>query len=269
MQPRNRRFLKVFLKVSFRGNSRDKNIVETGSPSTFIDRVRISGRLMKYSSVLFILTIHYSAYSQNGFLLVNRAAVEKMVSDSMASTYYPKLLERFKADDTTLSGEEFRLLYYGFVFQKEYSGYPDLNQKEINEAMGKKKYDDAVKFCDEVLSQYPINLFANYNKGLALFLKNKEDSGFIKYRNRYGRIMNAIISSGDGLTCNTAFKTIFVNDEYFVMYRYFEVKSFKGQALETPCDRMSVSPSEYFKADKMYFDTSETLLYMERLLEKK
>jgi len=224
---------------------------------------------MKYFLIFCILVIQQSASAQNAFKPVNRAEIEKMVSDKAASTYYPKLLQRFETDDPALTDEEYRLLYYGFVFQKEYSGYPDLNQKNINEAIEKEKYDDAVTLCDAVLSRYPINLFANYNKGLALFSKNREDSTFKKYINRYGRLINAIVSSGDGLTCNTAFKTIFVNDEYFVMYRYFEIKDFKGQALETPCDKMRVSPSEYFKAESMYFDTSETLLYMQRIFKEK
>jgi len=223
---------------------------------------------MKYITLALILFIHYTGHGQNEFKTVNRVEVEIMVSDSTKLTYYPKLLGRFQEDDTTLTTEEFRLLYYGFVFQKEYSGYPDLKQKEINDAIGKKNYDEASKLCDSVLSQYPINLFANYNKGLALFLKDSSNTNFARCIDRFKKILNAILSSGDGLTCKTAFKTIFVNDEYQVMYRYFEIKTFNGQALETPCDRMSVAPSDYFKSDNMYFDTSETLLYMERLMKK-
>jgi len=224
---------------------------------------------MKFTLLIFVLALYLNTFSQNAFEAVDRSAVEKAITDSTAATYYPKLLERFKSDDSTLTNEEFRFLYYGFVFQKEYSGYPELKQREINEALKKKNYDLAVRLCDSVLAKYPINLFGNFNKGLALFMSNKEDPLFKKYRNRYDRIMNAIISTGNGLKCETAFKTIFVNDEYFVIYNYFEIEKFKGQSLEGNCDRMRVEPSEYFREENIYFDTSESLLYMQRLFEKK
>jgi hypothetical protein len=224
---------------------------------------------MHYLLLLIVLFCQTAIYSQVEFKKIDREEVKKAISNKDANTYYPKLLERFLHDDTTLSLEDCRLLYYGFVFQDKYSGYPGLKQKEINEALSKKDNDLAIKLCDEVLAEYPINLFGNYNKAVALYRKNQSDSDFRKYGNRYSRIMNAIISSGDGLTCSTSFKTIFVNDEYMVMYNYFEIPKHQSQSLEMPCDKMSITPSQYFKAENMFFDTSETFISMQKLFDKK
>ncbi|HEY2721844.1 MAG TPA: DUF4919 domain-containing protein, partial [Chitinophagaceae bacterium] len=72
-------------------------------------------------------------------------------------------------------------------------------------------------------------------------------------------LLNAILSSGNGLECKTAFKTIFVADEYEIIYNAFDVVKFSGQSLQEPCDVLHINPTDKFNHDDIYFDTSETL----------
>ncbi|HEY2720215.1 MAG TPA: DUF4919 domain-containing protein, partial [Chitinophagaceae bacterium] len=67
------------------------------------------------------------------FSPVDRQKTRDQVMNSNADTYYPKLLRRYEQFDTSLTPDQYRLLYYGFVFQKEYSGYNDNRSKEIQD----------------------------------------------------------------------------------------------------------------------------------------
>ena len=223
---------------------------------------------MKYVFLTLLILFSSFCYSQTQYLKVNRDEVKRKVLDSSLNTFYPKLLDRFLADDTTLSIEDYRLLYYGFVFQKAYVAYPNLQQPRIRKELEDKNYSTCLQICDSILTQIPISLIGNYYKGLAMYNANNNDPSYSNFRNRFKNILNAIVSSGDGLTCDTAFKTIFVSDEYQVIYKYFQIETFLSQALELPCDRMNIKPSKYFSSEKMYFDTSETFEYMKKIMKK-
>jgi len=215
--------------------------------------------------LLIALLLPVFGFSQTDYVPVNRDSIEKWVSEENSYSYYPRLLERFERLDTTLTRHEYRLLYYGFVFQDSYVGYPALQQDRVNSAYQSGRFDLIEQIADSILEKYPVNLFANLHKGLAIMYKDSTNSIYKRYFERYAGLLDAIVSSGDGRTCETAFRTICVNDEYIVIYRYFEIEEFKGQSLAIPCDRMHVSPSNYYPYEYMYFNTSETLEYMNRM----
>lgn len=214
----------------------------------------------------FILLLSSSSYAQS-FSPVNRDSVKMQITDAAAPTLYSSLLQRFNSFDTTLTNDDYRLLYYGFVFQPAYSPYGENKVKEINAALADKDYFLAVKICDTILQAVPVSLNANYQKAVALYLQDKAGTAYSKYDKRYSKLLNAIASTGDGLTCRTAFKTIFIDDEYQIMFKFLQIKKYNGQALAYPCDRLSVEPSAYFKQNSVFFDTSETFLSMQDMFK--
>jgi hypothetical protein len=145
------------------------------------------------------------------------------------------------------------------VFQDIYSGYAADKEGEIVKLINKRTYDKASDMCDEVLVKMPVGLKANLYKSLVLGEMAVTDSAR-KY-DRYLGLMGAVLSSGNGFTCETAFKTIFVSDEYDVIRSYFQMNS-KGQSLQYPCDKLFVTKSKYFDKNAIYFDTSETFIRM-------
>ncbi len=203
------------------------------------------------------------AQAQHTFQRVEREQVKRAVTDPSQPSYYPKLLARFTAFDTTLTQTDYRNLYYGFVFQPAYQGYMDHQKAAVRKQLAAHNYVRAATICDSVLATIPISLNANYLKGYALYANDKTSPQFRQYLNRYRGLRDAILSSGNGLSCETAFKTIFVDDEYEIMYQYLEVESHESQALVQTCDRFSIKPSKYFQASSLYFDTSETLLSLQ------
>lgn len=222
---------------------------------------------MKFIPLIFLLTISLFSLAQNDIRPVNRESVENEVSEEESENYYPKLMERYSDFDPSLSVEDYRLLYYGFVFQPKYTGYPALMQKEIRAAMAARDYEEAIKICDKVLESYPVCLSANFFKSMALYQSGETDSTLSKYKDRNTKLTDAILSSGNGLTCATAFKTIFVDDQYQLIFQHFGVTEVVGQHLEYPCDRIAIKPSQYFIEKSIYFDTSETLGYLQKIMD--
>jgi Domain of unknown function (DUF4919) len=222
---------------------------------------------MRLEFTFFLLINVLSSYSQGNFQTINRDSVEKEVTDTAADTFYPKLLTRFNNFDSTLTNGDYRLLYYGFVFQNNYAGDADEDNSNLDSALQNKNYGKASNICDGILENDPVSLYANYHKALALYLKDKEDPSFRKYAYRYKNLLNAIISSGDGFSCKTSFRTICVHDEYEVMYNYFDIEQISGQSLEYPCDKITLTPSVRYSSNEMFFDTSEPMMYMDNLMK--
>jgi hypothetical protein len=207
-------------------------------------------------SVLSSLTV---LGQQAHFTTVDREEVRKAVTDSLAPTWYPKLVDRFNAFDTSLTRDEYRLLYYGFVFQRGYSAFPNQKKKEIVKAINDKDFDRSSDISDSVLDECPVSLTGNYYKGLSLFYGYPDRTDYAQYRSRFVQLVDAILSSGDGLTAKTAFKTIFVADEYQIIYTHFKIEQFISQSLVGQCDLLTIKPSAAWPHKEIYFDTSESL----------
>ncbi|HUZ61406.1 MAG TPA: DUF4919 domain-containing protein [Hanamia sp.] len=224
---------------------------------------------MKLTITILLIISTFSVFGQNNFSRVNRDSVKFLISDQSKDTYYPKLMKRFNDFDTTLTLKDYRLLYYGFVFQKEYSSGFYQDQREITLLINEKKFALAIKTCDSILQKVPVSLIANYLKGFAIYMIRNTDSNYLRYRTRYSKLREAILSSGNGLTCSTSFKTIFVSDDYEIMYRYFQIPDYTTQYLVYNCDKFEIKPSKYFQSNAIYFDASEPLLNTEERLKKK
>jgi hypothetical protein len=225
---------------------------------------------MRHSVLILALIYSISSFGQQVTYPVkpiDRDKLKKEITDSSSVNFYPKLIARFENDDTTLTYDDFRYLYFGFAFQENYFPYPDLQEKRIGNEIKDKNFTTALKICDSILEKIPISLGANYNKSLVLFEKDKTDSTFVRYRTRFVNLLRAILSTGDGFSCESAFKVIFTNDEYQAMYKYFEV-GFVSQSLKYPCDKMSVKASEYYDKEAIYFNVEECFRYMENSKHK-
>lgn len=220
--------------------------------------------------LMFILFCCFTLFGYcQDYTPVDRNEIEKAVTNATHDTYYPRLLKKYEQFDSSFSLEQYRLLYYGFVFQKGYSGYNDNKSQSIKESIRNKNYAEAIRTCDSVLEEIPVSLTINYLKGLCLFYQDPGDSIWVKYKDRYYNLVDAILSSGNGVACKTAFKTIFVADEYEIIYKVFDIKVFSGQVLKEPCDLLRIKGTDKFNHDEIYFDTSETLQALEKSLKGK
>ncbi|MBL1411077.1 DUF4919 domain-containing protein [Sphingobacterium faecale] len=198
-------------------------------------------------------------------LKVDYEEIERRVQDKNKESYYPKLLKRYNAFDKTLTPEEYMLIYYGFSFQNTYLSAQNADGK-LSDIAESKDYKRLIAESKRVLQINPVSLTANNLMALALFETGKAEDG-LKYQNRYRAIRKTIATSGDGLSCETALKVIFISDEYNMLYSYFDVEKIHAQKLVGLCDYFEVVPTQYLQAKDIYFDISRKLIATQKRLD--
>jgi hypothetical protein len=179
--------------------------------------------IKKQLLVIIILLVSMTISSQNiKFKKPNYKKIKKEISKEKSDYYYPKLLKKYLTSDTTMTLKEKRYLYYGYSFQALYSpyGYSDFKDS-LKTILNKKKYNDEdlskiIEFSDSVLVENPFDLkVINYQ--LYAYDKLGQKIEFDKKINQVRIIIDALLSSGDGLKKKTAFYVIYIPHEYALL----------------------------------------------------
>ncbi|MBR9914104.1 MAG: DUF4919 domain-containing protein [Algicola sp.] len=115
--------------------------------------------------LLFMLCFQFLAVGQDwDFEKPNYKTIEKNIKDEASNLFYPNLMKRFKAADSTMTLEEKRHLYYGYSFQKDYSPYSHSDYEDSLRAVLQKDklesvdFENIQKFGDSILSDNPFNI---------------------------------------------------------------------------------------------------------------
>lgn len=117
--------------------------------------------------------------------------------DKNSEYYYPKLLERFNSNDSTLTNKDIIALQIGFTANKNYKPYQTIEKEsEILELISDKKYKKAITKCNKLLKTNPMNFTALMEKGFAYMKLNKTD--VLIHKERTMKIIRSIMWSGDG-----------------------------------------------------------------------
>lgn len=176
--------------------------------------------IKKFFLPVAVLLVSMTVYSQDiDTKRPNYKKIEKEISKEKSDYFYPKLFKKFMVSDSTMTLKEKRYLYYGYTFQNRYSPYgsPTFNDS-INEVFKKKKLEKKdffkiFKFGDSVLVEKPFDLKTLYYQIYA-YDQLGDKTEFKKKINQFRIIVDAILSSGDGLTKETAFYVIYISHEY-------------------------------------------------------
>jgi hypothetical protein len=162
--------------------------------------------------ILFILLVLSASVvnAQN----IDLGKIRNEVSDKESRFYYPKLIEQFKTNPSFLDSLERVHLYFGqsesklstsnherldilhLIFNGDSTTGPSIEKGHL------------IIMCDSILMENPFNLFVLNHQLLLLNLEDKQRSLRVSQLNI---IMDAIKSSGDGLSLDTRF---FVTDDY-------------------------------------------------------
>lgn len=230
----------------------------------FSDFLKKENRLMKKVIVLTaILIILFSkTYAQEiSFKAPDYELIKKNIQDKKSNYYYPKLMERMIANDTLLTNEDYRHLYFGYVFNPKYDAYfssPDeekLSKYFSSDTIVAKDYDDIIKLSEHSIGLFPFDLRQMNYLGYVYHLKGDEVAAK-KISNRFQNILGAILSSGNGQKCETGLHVISVSHEY-VFLNMFRLES-KSQSLVGNCDYLAFEKGKY-KIDGVYFNIEKML----------
>jgi len=185
--------------------------------------------------------------------------IKSEINDNSSKFYYPQLLDRLTNFDSTLTNEEYRYLYYGYVFHDNYDPHwtsPDeenLLKYYRSTDLKEEDYDQIIKLATHSIDLFPFDLRAMNYLGFIYHLKGDEKSAS-KMAFRFQSTIGAILSTGNGETCEAGFHVISIGHEYVILNMFqFQMKS---QSLTGDCDYLALEKDQR-NVEGIYFNVKQ------------
>lgn len=174
----------------------------------------------------------------------NYKAIRATILNQKGPNYYPSLMRRYMANDTTLTLEQVRNLYYGFALQEDFVPYQseknelyDIRKTLVKNNGNPRHCPEAIRISQLMLDDNPFDLLAISTMSFA-FLQLQDSVSYHLWNEKQTSLLDAIISSGDGETKETAFHVINIEHEYEVLNR---------MGLQIEADSLCNDEVEYLK----------------------
>lgn len=152
--------------------------------------------------------------------------IRSSIQNAKGPNYYPQLMRRYLQNDSTLSMEQYRALYYGFTMQEDFVPYQKEHEKlfeirrQLVNTSGKDKQtcSEAIKVSKAALEDNPFDLLAISTLSFS-YLQLKDTVSYQLWNDKQNSLLDAIISSGDGDDIEGAIHVINIEHEYEVLNR--------------------------------------------------
>ncbi len=155
----------------------------------------------------------------------NYREIRTTIQNSKSPNYYPQLMRRYLENDTTLTLEQYRCLYYGFTLQEDFVPYQKERERlfEVRREMvktngSKSTCSEAIKVAQSALEDDPFDLLAISTLSFS-YLQLKDTVSHTLWNNKQDALLDAIVSSGDGDDVSSAIHVINLEHEYEVLNR--------------------------------------------------
>jgi hypothetical protein len=217
--------------------------------------------------IAFVLLIGKSFSQTAGYTVPNYETIKKDIEDKTSHFYYPKLMERLRANDTLLTKEEFHHLYFGYALQREYdASWVSHDQEHLEEfysadTIDPKDYDEIIQRAKHSISEFPFDL--RQMNLLAYVYQQKGDEVLAQQTNFiFKGVLEAIFFSGDGLQCETAIHVLMVSHEDMLI-GFLKLESF-SESRKGHCDYHVIKkgkqrlPGLYFNVQKILENEAES-----------
>ena len=149
--------------------------------------------------------------------LVDLKKIEKVANTET----YDQLFKRFLENDTTLTIEDYCILYYGEAYKSSYkpkarhdsirvlNSYLSLDIDSID-------FEKVLDYTKLILDEFPFNLDQIFITAITYNELGKEDLSVLWFY-KYDKLLMSILNSGNGKSRKTAFIVTKVPDEYTVI----------------------------------------------------
>lgn len=143
----------------------------------------------------------------------------KEVNNPKSKYYYPKLIQKYETNDTLMQHDEYRHLYYGYIFQEDYNPYrrsefsDKIENLYYNTKHSRAECDTIIKYAELSLKDNPFDLQQMNFLIYALREKKKIHLANI-WQYRLNHLLEAIVSSGTGLDQENAWYVVIPKNEY-------------------------------------------------------
>jgi hypothetical protein len=145
--------------------------------------------------------------------------IRQAVNDPSSKYYYPKLMGRYQQNETIMNLEDYRYLYYGYLFQEDFNPYRHNEATTKNESLyynsthTRAELDSIISYAETALDDNPFDLTQMNFLIYALRSRGKVNRASI-WQFRLNHLIQAIISSGTGDDPEHAWYVINPRHEY-------------------------------------------------------
>lgn len=189
-------------------------------------------------------------------------SIRVATQDPQSDLFFPKLIKEFQSNDTTMTFEHYRGLYYGYVFQEDYNPFRESPFSDMIESLYYKKQftraecDTIEKYAELSLND---NIFDLQQMEFYIFaLKQKKKYARAAIRQyRLNHIIAAILSSGNG-TEESPWVVTSATHEYYIINKLGYVAT-DHQSLPNNIDYIAVKKKNDKSPEGFYFDASKII----------
>lgn len=175
------------------------------------------------------------------------------------SDAYNILFDRYNANDTTLSLNDYVTIYYGHAFREDYEPNAIHKSEEalniyLKNNTGPVDFKKVLVYTNLILYDHPFNIEQIFMTGVS-YDKLEDNETSKPWFYKYDKLIRTILSSGDGLTEESAYIVTKVPDEYAIL-KALRLE-LTGQSLiyreNKKFDMISLSENSY-GVENIYFD---------------
>lgn len=220
-------------------------------------------------SLVLVMCVCMSAGNQKKLVIakVDFEKIKKETQDPHSRYYYPRLMKSFLSNDTVMSIDAYRHLYYGYVFQEDYNPFRESEFGTVVEQLYYKR-DLTRAECDTIEKYAELSLADNLfdfdqMKFYIHVLRQKKKYARANVRQfRLDRLVATIMSSGKG-TKEEPWVVITPGHEYN-MVNFMGYVATNHQELGNGIDYITVEKKKGKSIEGFYFDVSAMMEMAEK-----
>lgn len=220
-------------------------------------------------SLVLVMCVCMSAGNQKKLVIakVDFEKIKKETQDPHSRYYYPRLMKSFLSNDTVMSIDAYRHLYYGYVFQEDYNPFRESEFGTVVEQLYYKR-DLTRAECDTIEKYAELSLADNLfdfdqMKFYIHVLRQKKKYARANVRQfRLDRLVATIMSSGKG-TKEDPWVVITPGHEYN-MVNFMGYVATNHQELGNGIDYITVEKKKGKSIEGFYFDVSAMMEMAEK-----
>lgn len=182
-------------------------------------------KLLILISILFLSSLFSPNAIAQEIEAPNYQQIRQSTNNSKSPNYYRHLMERYTSNDSTLTLQDYRNLYYGFTLREDFVPYQfEKDQlfevrRELVASRGAKEVSQrAIGIAELALEDNPFDIPAIAVMAIS-YLQLEDNEQYELWNAKQTGLLDAITSSGDGETPETAFHVISIEHEYEVLNR--------------------------------------------------
>lgn len=163
--------------------------------------------------ILMLSTTFFSWAQSQNLNPPDLKKIGKAIDNERSSKWYPKLMARYQSNDTTLTPQEYRLLYFGYVLQPEFLSktttplVDSLTRLMGTDSSSKPDYHKIAIMSARLHQLMPFDM--KYLDPLSFSLRltgENELASMVEFK--LGRLVETIYNTGDGMSEQTPFYVI-------------------------------------------------------------